>query len=60
VQAWTEGRLKSLIFLALLVVALAILASLLYFGAGQRVPEGAQVVWGPTHRIEVTGLVWRP
>lgn len=62
--AWTEGRLKTLIFVALLVVALAVLASLLYFRAGRRVPEGAEIVlghgWterGPGHRQRAVDLL---
>jgi hypothetical protein len=42
--AFTRGRLKTLIFLALLVAVLAVLASLLYFRAGPKTPEGAEVV----------------
>ncbi len=41
---WTRGRLKTLIFLALMVVLLVALASLIYFGAGPRQPEGADIV----------------
>lgn len=44
--AWTRGRLRTLIFLALLVVLLVVLASLIYFRAGPRAPEGADIVSG--------------
>lgn len=42
--AFTRGRLKTLVFLALLVAVLAVLASLVYFRAGPKTPEGAEVV----------------
>lgn len=49
--AWARGRLKLLIFLSLLVVALVVLASLLYFRAGPRVPRDADVVGRPGHTV---------
>ena len=58
--AWTERRLKSLIFVALLVVALVVLASLLYFRAGQRIPEGAEIVWDQRSRTGAGEPVSRP
>jgi hypothetical protein len=42
--AFTRGHLKTLIFLVLLVAVLAVLASLVYFRAGPKTPEGAEVV----------------
>ncbi|HCJ09702.1 MAG TPA: hypothetical protein DHW14_00850 [Clostridiales bacterium] len=42
--AWTEGRLKTLIFVALIVVAAALVASLVFLRAQSHPPEGADVV----------------
>ncbi len=44
--AWARGRVKLLIFLSLLVAIVAVLASLLYFRAGPRAPQDADVVFG--------------
>lgn len=41
---WTRGRLRTLVFLALLAALLAVVLSLLYFRAGPRIPEGADIV----------------
>ena len=42
--AWTRGRVRVLILVGLLVTTLLVLASLIYFRAGPRVPEGADTV----------------
>lgn len=43
---WTKGRLRLLIFISLLVATALAAASFVYFRAGPRVPEGADVVEG--------------
>ncbi|HCW50507.1 MAG TPA: hypothetical protein DGR79_00335 [Clostridiales bacterium] len=42
--AWTEGRLKTLIFVALIAVVAALVASLVFLRAQSHPPEGADVV----------------
>ncbi|RJQ05462.1 MAG: hypothetical protein C4551_09475 [Bacillota bacterium] len=41
---WTASRLKLLIFVSLLIVALVVLASVLYLRTAPDIPEGADVV----------------
>jgi hypothetical protein len=44
VPTWTRGRVRAVILIGLVVTTLLVLASLIYFRAGPRVPEGSDTV----------------
>jgi hypothetical protein len=50
--AWTEGRLKILVFVALIAVAAALVASLVFLRAQSHPPEGADVVMAEEGRAQ--------